>query len=276
MRLFDSHTHIQDAAFDADREEVIERAWQAGLVAMLVLGTNVTTTEKALALAEKHPQLLVAAGCHPHYAEDMDDASLDRVAELAADPRIAAVGETGIDFYRDLSPRDRQIAVFQRHLEIAADLGKPIAIHCREAHDVVMSMIEPWSKRLGGALPGGRPLGVMHYFSGQAALAQYYVDFGFAISIHCSVTYPSSDRLAEVARRLPLETLLVETDSPYGAPQSRRGQRNEPALVAEAVQHIAELRGEPVERVAEATTENAFRLFGISGAQSTQPIVRQA
>lgn len=268
MRLFDSHSHLQLSEFDGDRGAVLARAREAGLVGLLVLGIDVASSEEAVALAEAEPGVLAAAGCHPHDARGMDDASLARLAELAQHPSVVAVGEIGLDFYRDLSPRERQIEVFRRQLETAAKVGKPVAVHCREAHETLFSLVEAWSRRLGGRLPDGRPLGVMHYFSGDAGLGHRYVELGLLVSVHCSVTYPKNGRLQEVARRLPLDALVVETDSPYGAPQSRRGQRNEPAYVLEAVAKIAELRSEPIEQVAEATVENALRLFGL-GSRAT-------
>jgi TatD DNase family protein len=266
VSLFDSHTHLQASEFDADRDEVLVRARDAGVVGLLVLGWDVPSSEQAIALAEAHPGVLAAAGCHPHDADTMDDASLAKLAELARHPSVAAVGEIGLDFYRNFSARETQVQVFQRQLETAAGVRKPVAIHCREAHDALLPLVEAWSLRLGGRLPDGRPPGVMHYFSGDVELGRRYVELGFVISLHCSVTYPKNERLQHVARELPLDALVVETDSPYGAPQSRRRQRNEPAYVAEAVAKIAELRGEPVERVAQATTENALRLLA-----STRP-----
>ncbi|MEX0785985.1 MAG: TatD family hydrolase [Dehalococcoidia bacterium] len=263
MRLFDSHAHIQGPEFDADRDAVLERARAAGVEGMLVLGWDVPSSERAIALAATQPGVLAAAGCHPHSAAEMDEASLTRLAELAHDPRVAVVGEIGLDFYRNLSPHDRQIEVLRRQLDIAADAGKPVAVHGRDAHEALRPIIEQWSRRVGGRLPDGRPLGVMHYFAGDVELGRRYVELGFLLSIHTSVTHPKSERLQSVAREMPLETLVVETDSPYGAPQSHRGQRNEPAYVSEAVAKITELRGEPVERVAEATCENARRLFGV-------------
>ncbi len=275
MRLFDSHSHLQLAEFDSDRDAVLDRAWQAGLAGLLVLGTDVASSEAAVALAESDARVLAAAGCHPHDAKETDDASMRRLAGLAADPRVAAVGEIGLDFYRNYSPRDRQIEVFRRQLETAAEVGKPVAIHCRDAHETLFPLVEAWSKRLGGRLPDGRPLGVMHYFSGDPDLALRYVQLGLLISVHTSVTYPNAERPQAIARRLPLDVLVVETDSPFGAPQSRRGRRNEPAYVSEAVAKIAELRGEPVERVAEATTDNALRLFG-RAAEVSQPAASRA
>ncbi|MEX2159947.1 MAG: TatD family hydrolase [Dehalococcoidia bacterium] len=264
MRLFDTHTHIQGVEYDADRDAVIERARDAGMAGMLVLGVDVASSEAAIALAAANPSVLAAAGCHPHDADKMDDASLKRLEELAASPGVVAVGEIGLDFYRNLSEHDRQVEVFRRQLAVAANAGKPVAVHCREAHEACLPIVEKWSQRLGGALPDGRPLGVMHYFSGDVELGQRYSALGLLISIHTSVTYPKAEQLQAVARELPLDRLVVETDSPYGAPQSLRGKRNEPAHVIEAVRKIAELRGEAVERVAEATTENALRLFPLA------------
>jgi TatD DNase family protein len=261
MRLFDSHTHVQAPEFDVDRDAVLERAREAGMVGQLVLGWDVPSSETAIGLAEAQPGVLAAAGCHPHSAGEMDDASLARLAELARHPNVAAVGEIGLDFYRNFSPQDKQIDIFRHQLETAADVAKPVAIHCREAHEALLPMVEAWSGRLGGHLPDGRPLGVLHYFSGDVDLASRYVELGLLISIHCSVTYPKNTLLQSVTQQISLDLLVVETDSPYGPPQSHRGERNEPAYVGEAVAKIAELRGEPVERVAEATAENALRLF---------------
>ncbi len=275
MRLFDSHTHLQAPEFDADRDAVLVRAREAGIVGLLVLGTDVASSEDAIALAEAEPDVLAAAGCHPHDARSMDEASLRRLAELAQDPRVVAVGEIGLDFYRSFSPHDTQVRAFRRQLETAAEVAKPVAVHCREAHEALFPLIETWSRRLAGRLPDGRPLGVMHYFSGDVDLAQRYVELGLLISIPCSVTYPKAQRLQEVAQRLPLDALVVETDSPYGPPQSHRGQRNEPAFVAEAVAKMVELRGEPFERVAGATTQNALRLFA-AGAKASAAAESQA
>jgi TatD DNase family protein len=262
LRFFDTHNHIQGSEFAADRDAAIARAREAGLVGMLVLGVDVPSSEAAIALAEENPGVYAAAGCHPHDADQMDEASLRKLAELARLPAVVAVGEIGLDFYRNLSEHGRQIEVFQRQLDTAADVSKPVAVHGRDAHEALLPIIEAWSRRLGSALPDGRPLGVMHYFSGNLEFGQRYVDLGFLVSIHTSVTYAKNKRLHDVAAKLSLDALVVETDSPYGTPQSRRGQRNEPAFVVDAVSKIAELRGEPVERVAEATTENALRLFG--------------
>ena len=262
--LFDSHSHIQMSQFDDDRDAAIGRARDAGLIGQLVLGTDVASSMSAIELAKTNPDIYAAAGCHPHDAKEMDEASLNKLARLAEDPHVAVVGEIGLDFYRNLSPHDVQIDVLNRQLELASHVSKPVALHGREAHQALFPFVEAWSRRMGGRLPDGRRLGVMHYFDGDLELAKRYADLGFFISIHCSVTYPNAAVLAEIAAELPLDVLLVETDSPYGPPQSRRGQRNEPAYIEEAVVKIAQLRNEKIERVAETTTANALRLLGVT------------
>jgi TatD DNase family protein len=264
MRLFDTHTHIQGSEYDADRSSVIERARGTGVSGMLVLGTDVASSKAAIDLAARHPDVLAAAGCHPHDAGDMNAEALASLADMAGDKSVVAVGEIGIDFFRNLSPPARQIEVFQCQLRVAAEVSKPVAVHAREAHDTMLPLLTSWSRSVGGKLTDGRPLGVMHYFSGEAELALGYVELGLLISVHTSVTHPRATVLQDVARSVPLSKLVVETDSPYGAPQSHRGRRNEPAFVVESVSMIARLRGESVDAVARATTDNACSLFNIS------------
>ncbi len=271
MHLFDTHSHIHDNDFEIDREIIIERARATGLVGILTLGVTSENSDRALALAHQHADIWAAVGVHPHDAAEATDADLDRLEELALDPRVVAVGEIGLDFYRNLSPRDRQLAVLHRQLETAGRVGKPVAVHAREAHDEMLPALTEWSIAMGGILPDGRPLGVMHYFSGDASHARSYIKLGFMISVHTSVTHPKAALLAEVVRATPLEYLVLETDSPYGAPQQYRGKRNEPAYVAEAAAKVAELKGIPVETVAEMTTNNAVRLFGIAGVAAASP-----
>jgi len=272
MRLIDTHSHIHDAEFDADRDAAIERAHAAGVEVILTLGTDALNSRLAIALAERHPGVLAAAGVHPHDAASATNADLDELEQMAQDPNVAVVGEIGLDFYRNLSPRDRQLDVLRRQLETAARAGKPIAVHAREAHEEMLPILTAWSREMGGRLPDGRALGIMHYFSADADHARRYIDLGFLISINTSVTHPKSTLLAEVARQIPLEHLVIETDSPYAAPQSHRDKRNEPAYVAEAAQKIAELKGVPVETVAEATTRNAERLLGIASFGKTRGV----
>jgi TatD DNase family protein len=256
----DTHAHIHSDFDDADA--AIARAADAGVSRILTLGVDPDDSRLAIAVAARHAGVFAAVGVHPHEAKSVDEADLDALEEMAADAGAAAVGEIGLDFYRDLSPREDQRRVLVRQLETAARVQKPVAVHARDAHGEMALLLAAWSRRLGGALPGGRPLGVMHYFSGDLQLALSYIELGFLISIHTSVTHPRALTLQEVAREAPLGSLVIETDSPYGAPQRYRGKRNEPAYVVEAAAKVAEMRGLSLEAIAGATTENALRFLG--------------
>lgn len=261
MRLVDTHCHIHDATFGDDAEAALVRARDAGVALMLTLGENAANSRVALRFAERHDGVLAAVGVHPHDAAAASDPGLRDIEAMAEHPRVAAIGEIGLDYYRNLSPRPDQQSVLRRCLEIAGRVSKPVAIHARDAHDDMLRMLTAWSHDMGGRLPDGRPLGVMHYFSGDAALAQSYIELGFLISVHTSVTHPKAHQLADVARQTPLASLVLETDSPFGAPQRYRGARNEPAYVAEAAAKVAELKGISADEVAETTTLNALRLL---------------
>ena len=264
MRLVDTHCHIHDAAFGEDAAAAVARAHGAGVELILTLGENAANSRDAIALAERCDGVLAAAGVHPHDAKDATDADLRAIEEMCAHPRVAAIGEIGLDYYRNLSPREDQRRVFRACLEIAGRVSKPVAVHARDAHDDVEPMLAAWSREMSGQLPDGRPLGVLHYFSGDAALAARYADVGFLISIHTSVTHPKAQQLRDVARAIPLDRLVLETDSPFGAPQAYRGKRNEPAYVGEAARAVGDARGIEAGEVAARTTDNALRLLGIA------------
>ena len=267
--LIDTHTHLQFGEFDRDREATLERAWQAGVEAIVVLGVDAASSEAAIALAEANPRLYAAAGWHPNLAASLDQEGWRRLRELTQHPRVVAVGEIGLDFYRNLSPREDQVRVLEEQLALAAERRLPVAVHCRDAHDQMYPILERWAKKARPLFGEGRLLGVMHYFSSDLEMARRYVDMGFLISIHTCVTYPTSDRLREVVAGLDMDCLVLETDSPYGAPQSQRGRRNEPAYVVEAAMCVAELRGLTAEAVALRSGENAVRLFGLRPAQAS-------
>lgn len=266
--LIDTHSHLQLREFEGDRDEVLERAWDAGLDGIVVLGVDPASSEAAIGLAEANPRVHATVGCHPHDAGRLDENSWRRLQELTRHPRVVAVGEIGLDFYRNRSPREDQVRVLEKELALAAELRLPVAVHCRDAQREMYPILERWTEEARPLFEEDRPLGVMHYFSGSLDLARQYVEMGFLISIHTSVTYPKSDRTREVAAGIDLNSLVLETDSPYGAPQSRRGRRNEPACVAEAAACVAELRGLTVETVAERTGSNADRLFGLICARA--------
>jgi TatD DNase family protein len=263
MRLIDTHCHIHEWE-QAEADAAVVRARDAGADALLVLGVNAADSRLAVRFAERHDGVVAAAGVHPHDAKDATSRNLDELRELAAHPRVGLIGEIGLDYYRNLSPPDQQMRVLRTHLEMAIETGKPVAVHGRDAHNDLLPLLEEHAQ--GWTAPGGRPAGVLHYFSEDAALAMRYIEMGYVISVHTSVTYPKAAQLQEVARTIPLDRMVLETDSPYGAPQRYRGKRNEPAYVVEAAEKVAELRGIGIDDVARATTRTARWLLGLDVA----------
>jgi TatD DNase family protein len=257
--LIDSHCHLQFPQFQHDRPQVLERAWQSGLSAIVVVGTGAEDSRQAVALAESDQRLFACVGCHPHGAAALDDAARSTLRSLASSPKAVAIGEIGLDFYRNLSPPDVQRAVFQEMLDLAAELGLPVVIHARQADEEAFAILSRWTKNVPHS--GGVPLGVLHCFSGDLTLALRYHELGFLISLAGTVTYPSAGPQAAVAAGMPLDAILVETDAPYLAPQAHRGRRNEPAYLEKTVARIAELRGHTPHEVAERTAANAAALF---------------
>ena len=262
IELVDSHAHLQEPEFEGDRDAAIERAVAAGVRAVIVPGVDVETSEAAIALAERHAIVYAAAGFHPHEASRLTPAGLEQVERLLQGPKVIALGEIGLDFYRMHSPREAQVEALRAQLALAERLGMPVVIHCRDAWEALADVLVPWARRVARGF-GGRPLGVLHYFTGTLAQARLYAELGFLISIHTSVTHPKAARLREVAAGLPLDALVIETDSPYGAPQAQRGRRNEPAFVVEVARQVAAARACTLEEVASATTANALRLFEV-------------
>ena len=257
----DSHCHLQFPQFQHDRLQVLERAWQSGLSTIIVVGTVAEDSRQAVALAESDERLFACVGCHPHGAAALDDAARSTLRSLASSPKAVAIGEIGLDFYRNLSPPDVQRAVFEEMLDLAAELGLPVVVHARDADEETFAVLSHWAKNVPHS--GGVPLGVLHCFSGDLTLALRYRELGFLISLAGTVTYPNAGPQAGVAAGMPLDAILVETDAPYLAPQAHRGRRNEPAYVPLVAAEIARLRGETVETIARATSANYFRLFGI-------------
>ena len=260
MTLIDTHAHLDFGKFDGDRQDVIERARAAGVAAIVNVGTDLTSSRRAVALAEEYDCIYAAVGMHPHDARKLDGAALAEMRDLSRHAKVVAVGEMGLDFYRDLSPRDVQRRAFQAQLAWAAKLGKPVVIHDRDAHDEIMDILAGWAASAADGPLTGR-LGVLHTFSGNLAMAERAIDLGFYISIAGPVTYRNARQLPDIVRALPLDRLLVETDCPFLAPHPYRGKRNEPAYVQLVAERIAELRGLCPEDLAEATTANAQRLF---------------
>lgn len=254
MRLFDTHCHLDEPAFDGDRVDVIERARHAGVVTMITIGTTAASSEKSLDFARKYPDVLAAVGIQPNYVAEEKPGDWERIVALAGDERVVAIGETGLDRYWDYTPFESQVEAFDRHLELSRAIGKPFIVHCRDAEADVVAQLRNAAGR--GALRG-----VMHSFSGDIATAEACIELGLHISFAGMVTFKRNDALREVARSVPLERLLVETDAPYLAPMPHRGKRNEPAYVAHTAALLADTKGLLPEDLAEATTRNAEMLF---------------
>jgi TatD DNase family protein len=259
MILFDTHTHLDQDEFAADRPQVLLRARAAGVVGLLCAGTTADSSRAAIRLAEGHAEVAAAVGIQPNYAAEAADDDWQRVAAMADDPSVVAIGETGLDRHWDFTPMDVQQDYFDRHLRLAEARRLPAIIHCREAEGDLLPMLREAAAR-------GQLSGVLHAFSGGAAMAEECLALGLYISFAGSVTYTNRkfEPLRAVAAAVPAERLLVETDSPYLVPHPLRGRqkRNEPAHVALVAECLARLRGVPVESLAEQTTANARRLFG--------------
>ncbi len=255
MSLVDSHCHLDDSQFDSDRRAVIDRALAAGVELMLAVGSGdgPPDLEAGIRLAGEHPQIYATIGVHPHTASKVTAGTYRRLGELLAHPKVLAVGEIGLDYHYDFSPREVQRAVFVEQMRLARDARKPIIIHTREAwEDTLLLLREHWaSAGLGG---------IMHCFSGGPEEARECLEMGLHLSFAGVVTFPKAVRVQEAARIVPLDRLLVETDAPYLAPVPMRGKRNEPAFVIHTARKLAELRGTAFEELASATTANFRRL----------------
>ena len=252
MRLIDSHTHLDDAQFNEDRAAVIERARAAGVERMLAIGTGggPPDLEAGVRLAGEYPFVLATVGVHPHDASKATEATFERLRELAAHPKVVAIGEIGLDYHYDFSPRDVQRAVFSRQLAIAAEAALPIIIHTREAWDDTFEILRrEW-----------RGEGILHCFTGDAVQARQALDAGFHLAFGGVLTFPKAEPVREAARITPADRLLIETDCPYLAPVPHRGKRNEPAFVLETARRLAQVRGQPVEEIAALTADNFERL----------------
>lgn len=256
--LADSHCHLDHEQFAADRDAVIDRALEAGVKHMVAIGTGdgPPDLETGIRLADRYPAIYATVGVHPHDASKAEPDTFRRMAELLKHPKVVALGEIGLDYHYDFSPRDVQKDVFVEQMRVAAEAGKPIVIHTREAWEDTLALIEEHWKPTGLA-------GIMHCFSGGPAEAARCVDLGFYLSFGGIVTFPKALDLHDAARSAPADRILVETDAPYLAPVPRRGKRNEPAFVVETARKLAGLRGETLESVATVTTANFRRVLGL-------------
>lgn len=262
MELIDSHAHIDFPQFAEDREAMLERARAAGVTTLLAIGTGPgpEKLDSALPFAEHHEWIYATVGIHPHEAKEVTPQHLDELARLAKSSKVIAWGEIGLDYFYDHSPREAQHKVFRNQMALAQQAKLPIIIHCRDAWPDCMNMLQEHWKPTGIG-------GILHCFSSTLEDAKRGLDMGFLISFAGNATYPKAQNLRDVAKALPLENILIETDSPYLAPQAYRGKRNEPAYVAEVARTIASVRDLSPDEIAAATSENFRRLFRLPRLQ---------
>jgi TatD DNase family protein len=256
VSLIDSHCHLDSPEFDTDRDQVIERAIDAGIDHLVAIGTGSgpPDLEAGIRLADRYAQFYATVGIHPHDAAKASDRDFDRLAGLLSHPKVIAVGEIGLDYHYDFSPRDVQTSVFIRQMQIAAAAKKPIVIHTREAWDDTIALLEKHWKPPGIS-------GIMHCFSGGPNEARQALNLGFSLSFGGIVTFPKALDVQAAAKEAPANRILVETDSPYLAPVPQRGKRNEPALIVHTARKLAELRAESLQEIGRQTSENFLRLI---------------
>ena len=254
MKLFDSHCHLDDEKFNEDRAETIARLREGGVERCVCVGSDLPSSRRCVALAEQYPFIYAAAGVHPHEAKDAPADYLDQLKTLLAHPKVMALGEIGLDYYYDLSPRDVQKRVVQEQLDLACETDMPVIFHIRDAHGDMFDILRSRSRL---------PAGVIHCCSASAEMVREYLKMGFYISFAGPITFKNAAGPVSASQAVPLDRLLIETDSPYLAPVPLRGRRNEPANVRYVLEKQAEIHGVPPEELAEITFRNACALYRI-------------
>ena len=255
IQFIDTHCHLDAEAFRPDLDDVIQRALDSGVTRMITIGITLQTSEAAVVVANRYECVSAVVGIQPNYAQEAGPDDWQQIMELSTHPQVVGIGETGLDKYWDFAPLEIQRDYFRRHLSFSRLSGKPFVVHCREAEAEVLEVLrEDFSK--------GPLTGLMHSFCGDAAMAEECVVMGMYISFAGMLTFRKSSELRDVARTVPLDRLLIETDAPYLAPHPNRGKRNEPAWVTNTAACLAEVHGVSLEAIAEATTRNAERIFG--------------
>jgi len=258
--LIDSHAHLDMKDFEKDLDEVLDRALKGGLTHIITIGIDIPSSIKALELAKKHDFIYSSIGFHPHNADDVDSHKLKELSDLASETKVVAWGEIGLDFFRMHSLAKKQRKVFEQQIEMAIQINLPVIIHDRDAHKEIFEIVRK----------NGRHKGVIHCYSGDYDLAMAFIEMGYYISIPGTVTYKKAFQVQDVASRIPIDHMLIETDAPFLAPVPKRGKRNEPCLVAHTAQKIAQLRDMDLEDVERHTSENAIRLFGLPGLKTVK------
>ena len=252
--LIDTHCHLDFPDFEAERDDIVARAHAAGVKQMITISTRVKKFPTILAIAEKYPSVFCSVGTHPHNADEELDVPVSELVELSKHPRVVAIGEAGLDYFYDNAPREAQAIGLRNHIAAARETGLPLVIHSRAADEDMAAILSEETGK--GAFPF-----LLHCFSSGAELARIGVELGGYVSFSGILTFPKSKELREIAKTVPLERMLVETDAPYLAPKPYRGKRNEPAYVAHTAAVLAETVGASADEIARITTENAFRIF---------------
>lgn len=255
VELFDTHAHYDDSRFEEDSDEVIKNAYDSGVKYILNAGSDIKTSERSIEIAEKFPYLYAAVGIHPHEVGKLEKNAEEKLIEMSAHPKVAAIGEIGLDYYYDHSPRDTQKYWLSKQLDIASKLKLPVIIHNRDSHEDMMKIIKNHAPYEAS--------GVFHCFSGSWEMAKELLDMGLYLSFGGPITFKNAKKALEVLEKTPLESILIETDCPYLTPEPYRGRRNDSSYVRLVAEKIAEIRGLSLEETAGITTGNAKRLFGI-------------
>ena len=258
LYMVDTHAHLDMNVFDKDRDDVIFRAKEANVNNIISVGTNLESSKKAIGLAEKYPEILAAVGFHPHDSAKVGKAEIEELKDIANHPEVVAIGEIGLDFYRDYSPREKQIQTVRLQLDLATQLGLPVIIHCRQAEREILKLLCDWVFLNRNSQK--QRLGVIHCFSSDKDALRQYLDMGFYISLGAYIGYPTS-KLHNVISDIPDDRLLVETDCPFLPPQNYRGRRNEPAYISLTIEVLSKIKNQPYEQVIQKTTNNANFLF---------------
>ncbi|MDD6012685.1 MAG: TatD family hydrolase [Oscillospiraceae bacterium] len=252
MNIFDTHAHYDDEAFDGDRDALLSELFSGGICGIINCGCDLKSSLNSLALTQKYPQIYAAVGVHPHEAEEVTEQDMQKLRALYAEKKVVAVGEIGLDYHYDFSPRDRQLEIFEKQLALSKELSLPVIIHDREAHEDTLRLLKQY-----------RPTGVVHCFSGSVEMAQEIIALGMYIGLGGAVTFKNAKRPVAVAEYVPLDRLLLETDAPYMAPVPCRGQRCNSLMIDLTAQKIAEIKGLAKQELIDTCTANAKTLFSL-------------
>jgi TatD DNase family protein len=259
LNIIDTHAHLDMPEFDPDRDEVIKRAQDSGVTTIITIGIDLKSSREAIKLAEKHAGVFASVGIHPQESKNALKKDIDKLVEMTNHPRVVAIGELGLDFYRNFSPREAQFLVLQWELEIAKQTGLPIIVHCRQAQNEMPAILSRWGESY--PLPEGKARGVIHCFNGNLKTAELYLKMGFYISLGAYIGYPSASELRNTLKDIALDKIVIETDCPFLPPQKYRGQRNEPCNTLITLGVLADIQGVTLEKAALQTTQNAQKVF---------------